>query len=184
MACPNRETLSAVADSQIDLCWSPVGRHARGRQRAPWSCTARCPRGIPHAPGAAAWSRWPHIQVQLGEGVRSVVDSAADEHGLKRTIGASLPNFSQIPALLSQTNLLATMTPLVIDDAMERFGLCALEPPIPIKPTPFSFVWSFRLENDPASRWLRGLVHDAFSELQRSVNVRTSRNLSARRRAR
>jgi hypothetical protein len=78
------------------------------------------------------------------------------------------------------------MTPLVIDDAMDRFGLCALEPPIPIKPTPFSFVWSFRLENDPASRWLRGLVHDAFADLQRSVNVRTSGRhlIKARRRTR
>lgn len=69
---------------------------------------------------------------------------------------------------------------------MDRFGLCALEPPIPIKPTPFSFVWSFRLENDPGSRWLRGLVDDAFANLQRSVNVKTSgRNLiKARRRTR
>ncbi len=128
--------------------------------------------------GAAAWSRWPHIQVHLGEGVRSVVESAADEHGLKRTIGDRSPTSRRSLRCWSQTNLLATMTPLVIDDAMDRFGLCALEPPVPIKPTPFSFAWSFRLENDPGSRWLRGLVHDAFADLQRSVDVRTSgRNL-------
>jgi DNA-binding transcriptional LysR family regulator len=189
---PNRETMSAIAESQIDLALvaSSVAI-PEGVQRAPAGelhSVTFARKGHPAIAswGAAAWSRWPHIQVQLGEGVRSVVESAAEEHGLRRTIGASLPNFSQIPALLSQTNLLATMTPLVIDDAMDRFALCALEPPIPIKPTPFSFVWSCRLENDPGGRWLRALLQDALADLQRSVKVRTSgKNLiKARRRAR
>lgn len=189
---PNRDTLPAVAESQIELALVassvPV---PEGIQRAPAGqlhSVTFARKGHPAIAswGAEAWARWPHLQVHLGEGVRSAVDSAADEHGLKRTVGAFVPNFSQIPALLSQTNLLATMTPLVIDDAMDRFGLCALEPPIPIKPTPFSFVWSFRLENDPGSRWLRGLVQETFADMQRSVHVMTSgRNLvKARRSAR
>lgn len=187
---PNRETMPAIAESQIDLALvaSSVAT-PEGVQRAPAGelhSVTFARKGHPAITswGVAAWSRWPHVQVQLGEGVRSMVESAANEHGLKRTIGASLPNFSQIPALLAQTNLLATMTPLVVVDAMDRFGLCALEPPIPIKPTSFAFAWSFRLENDPGSRWLRGVVHDAFAELQRSAHIRTSgRNLvKARRR--
>jgi DNA-binding transcriptional LysR family regulator len=128
--------------------------------------------------GAEAWSRWPHIQVQLGERGRSDVQRAADEQGLKRTIGASVPNFSQVPALLAQTNLLATMTALVMDGAMERFGLRALEPPLSIKPTSFSFVWSFRLANDPGSRWFRALVTHAYSELREDVAwISSGRNL-------
>ncbi len=186
---PNLETLPAVAESQIELALvassvsTPEGvqRVSAGELHS----VTFVRKGHPAIAswGAKAWSRWPHLQVNLGEGVRSAVDNAVDEHGLKRTVGAFVPNFSQIPALLSQTNLLATMTPLVIDDAMERFGLRALEPPIPIKPTPFSFVWSFRLENDPGSRWLRGLVFEAFADLQRSVHVMTSgRNLVKARR--
>lgn len=85
---------------------------------------------------------------------------------------------------MARTDLLATMTPLVMDGAVECFGLRALEPPIPIKPTAFSFLWSFRLANDPGSRWLRTLVVDAYTELQRKVALMTSgRNLvKARRR--
>ena len=189
---PDRGTMSAVAESQIDLALvaSSVAT-PEGVQSAPAGelhSVTFARRGHPAIAswGAAAWSRWPHIQVQLGEGVRSVVETAADEHGLKRIIGASLPNFSQIPALLAQTNLLATMTPLAIGDGMDRFDLCALEPPIPIKLTPFSFVWSFHLESDPGSRWLRGLVNDAFAKLQQSVKLKTSsKNLvKARRRPR
>jgi len=66
------------------------------------------------------------------------------------------------------------MTPLVIDDAMDRFSLCALEPPIPIKPTPFSFVWSFRLENDPGSRWFRTLEMRTYQELRQCVAEQAS----------
>ena len=94
--------------------------------------------------------------------------------GRRSVIGARLPGFSQVPALVAQTNLLATMTPLVMADAIERLGLRALEPPIPVRPTAFSFVWSFRLENDPGGRWLRKLVTDAYAELARSVKALTS----------
>lgn len=187
---PNRDTLPAVAESQIELALVASSVPTpEGVKRAPAGelhsvCFARKGHPAVASWGAQAWTRWQHVQVNLGEGVRSAVDSAADDHGLKRTIGAFVPNFSQIPALLSQTDLLATMTPLVMDNAMESFGLCALEPPIPVKPTPFSFVWSFRLENDPGSRWLRGLVQEAFVDLQRSVHLMTSgRNLVKARRA-
>ena len=189
---PSMHTMTAIAESQIDLALvassvampDGVQRHAAGQLHS----VTFARKGHPAIAswGTDAWARWPHIQVQLGERVKGVVESAADEHGLKRTIGASIPNFSQIPTLLAQTNLLATMTPLVMDGAMERLGLCALEPPIPIKPTPLSFVWSFRLANDPGSRWLRALVIDAFTELQRSVAVKTSGSnlIKARRRRR
>ena len=115
------------------------------------------------------WKRWPHIVVQLGERVRSAVEIAAQSHGVERTIGATVPNFSQIPALLSQTNLLATMTPLVMDGAMVRHGLVALRPPMPINPSAFSFIWGFRLENDPGSRWFRTQVMRVYEDLRQSV---------------
>ena len=95
-----------------------------------------------------------------------------------------MPNFSQIPALLSQTNLLATMTPLVMDGAMERYDLVALEAPMPITPSVFSFIWSFRLENDSGSRWFRDLVMRLYQELRQSVAAQTSRGIVKARKAR
>lgn len=181
---PSTQTMTAVAEGQIDLTLvasavampEGVERQDAGELKA--ITFARKGHPAIASWGAAAWAQWPHIQVPVGERLKGTVDSAADEHQLKRTIGASVPNFSQIPALLAQTNLLATMTPLVMDGAMERYGICALEPPIPIKPWPFSFAWSFRLANDPGSRWIRTLVIKTYTELRESVAVRTSgRNL-------
>jgi DNA-binding transcriptional LysR family regulator len=172
---PSAATIAAVADAQIDLSLvesrtqTPEGTRRADAGELTVMTFAR--KGHPAIAGwsAAAWKRWPHVVVQLGEGVRSQVEIAAQSHGIQRFIGATVPNFSQIPALLSQTNLLATMTPLVMDGAMERYGLVALQAPMTIAPSAFSFIWSFRLENDPGSRWFRTLVMRTYHDLRRSV---------------
>jgi DNA-binding transcriptional LysR family regulator len=177
---PSQQTLRAVADSQIDLAL--VTAHVslpEGVQRESAGALHSVTFARKDHPAIANWSleawlRWPHVRVQLGERERGAVDSAVDEQSVKRIIGASVPNFSQVPALLAQTDLLATMTPLVMDGAMNRLGLRALEPPLTIKPTSFSFVWSFRLASDPGSRWFRTLVMSAYAELQRKVTLLTT----------
>ena len=181
---PTTQAMTAVGEGQLDVALVTASAAVpEGVQRAgagDLHSVTFARKGHPAIAswGIEAWSRWPHIQVQLGERGKSDVQTAVDEHGVKRSIGASVPNFSQIPALLAQTNLLATMTPLVMDGAMERFGLRALEPPIPIKPTSFFFTWSFRLANDPGSRWFRTLVMDAYRALHEDVAwISSGRNL-------
>ena len=178
---PSAATIAAVADAQIDFSLvesrtqTPDGiRRADAGELAEIFTFARKDHPCIAAWGVAAWMRWPHIVVQLGERVRSTVEIAAQSHSVDRTIGATVPNFSQIPALLSQTNLLATMTPLVMDGAMERHGLVALEPPLPINPSAFSFIWGFRLENDPGSRWFRAQVMRVYEDLRQSVAAQTA----------
>ncbi len=181
---PSEQTMIAIAESRLDLALVTTSTAVpEGVERASAGelhSVTFARKGHPAIAswGAEAWSRWPHIQVQLGERGKSDVERAADEQGVRRTIGASVPNFSQVPALLAQTNLLATMTPLVMDGAIESFGLRAMESPIAIKPTSFSFVWSFRLANDPGSRWFRALVMSAYKELQDDVAwISSARNL-------
>jgi DNA-binding transcriptional LysR family regulator len=181
---PSALTTSSIADGQLDLglvttsASLPEGVRRESAGELHSVTFARRNHPAIRSWNAEAWTKWPHIQVQLGERGKGTVDAAMDEHGLKRTIGARVSNFSQVPVLVAQTNLLATMTPLVMADAIERLGLRALEPPVSIAPTAFSFVWSFRLENDPGSRWLRKLVMGAYAELRTSVAALTSgRNL-------
>lgn len=177
---PNLQTMTAIAESQLDIALvaSTVALPEGVQQRATGAeqvlTLAREGHPAIASWGAQAWTRWPHIQVQLGERIRGEVERAVTEQGLTRTIGATIPNFSQIPALLARTNLLATMTPLVVNGDLEQFGLVALEPPVPIRPTSFCFVWSFRLENDPGSRWFRERVIEAFGALQRDVAAKVA----------
>jgi DNA-binding transcriptional LysR family regulator len=177
---PSQQTLLAIAESQIDLAlvtasvaWPEgVERHSAGELHSVTFARKNHP-ALAHW-NLDAWQRYPHVRVQLGEREKGAVDRALQELGLRRAIGASVPNFSQVPALLAQTDLLATMTPLVMDGAMSRYGLRALEPPLAIKPQAFSFAWSFRLANDPGSRWFRELVMEAYDDLQRQVAVWTT----------
>lgn len=172
---PSQQTLLSVAESQIDLALVtgfaslPEGVQRKAAGELVSVTFARRDHPAIARWGVDEWLRWPHVSVQLGEREKGAVVGALEERGLQRTIAASVPNFSQVPALLAQTDLLATMTPLVMDGAMKRLGLRALEPPIAIKPTSFFFVWSFRLANDSGSRWFRELVMDAYQELCRQV---------------
>jgi len=178
---PSAATIAAVADAQVDLSLvesrtqTPEGvRRADAGELATILTFAR--KGHPAVAdwNHAAWLAWPHIVVQLGERVRSTVEMAAQAQGAQRIVGATVPNFSQIPALLAQTNLLATMTPLVMDGALEHHGLVALEPTMPITASSFSFIWGFRLENDPGSRWFRSLVMRVYGELSKRVSAQVA----------
>lgn len=177
---PNLQTMTAIAESQLDIALVastvalPEGVQSQATGEAQPLTLARKGHPAIASWGAQEWTRWPHIQVQLGERIRGEVERAVAEQGLTRTIGATIPNFSQIPALLARTNLLATMTPLVVDGDLERYGLVALEPPVPIRPTTFCFVWSFRLANDPGSRWFRERVMAAFAGLQTDVAAKVA----------
>lgn len=115
----------------------------------------------------AEWSRWPHVQVMLGDRQRTTLDSAITEGRVRRTIGARVPHFSCVPELLARTDMLATLPLLLPEELLERSKLRALDPPMPIAPVPLSYFWSFRLTNDPGARWFRSIVMETFAELQR-----------------
>jgi DNA-binding transcriptional LysR family regulator len=119
------------------------------------------------APSLEEWCRWPHILVELGDRQRTTIESALSDTRIKRTIGAKVPHFSCVPELLARTDLLATLPLLLPDALLEQSNLCALEPPLPIAPVPLSYFWSFRKTNDPGSRWIRSVVVDVFTKLQR-----------------
>ena len=177
---PNTQTLLSVTEGEIDLALvnsaSPipegVQRQDAGGDQIAVTFTRK---GHPAIAvwGRDAWLKWPHIVVHLGERMRGHVESATDRYQLKRTIGATVSHFSQVPALVAHTNFLATMTPLVMGDEIARYGLCALVPPIDIKPARFSFIWSFRLATDPDNQWLRTIVKTQFEVLSARAQVTT-----------
>jgi DNA-binding transcriptional LysR family regulator len=125
--------------------------------------------------GAAAWTKWPHIMVQLGDRQESPVVQAARGAGLDRRFAVQAPNFAAIPPLLACTDLLATIPTIVMHEALERFGLCALPPPIEVEPMPHRFVWSFRLANDPATQWLLAILVKTFADVLEASEVSVTR---------
>ena len=115
--------------------------------------------------GKAAWNKWPHMAVRVGARMPSPVEAAAASASGRRRITTWVPHFSAVAPLLARTDLIATLPVLVMADVLDRFGLRALVAPIQLEPMGHRLVWSSRLGNDPALRWLRRHVATVFDEV-------------------
>jgi DNA-binding transcriptional LysR family regulator len=188
---PTYDADTAIAEGEIDLAHRggsdalPEGVEVTEVQPFTWMTYARKDHPACANWGIEPWLRWPHVQVTLRDRVRSPVDDVCGNDRLKRIVAARVPHFSGVAPLLARTNLLATLPPLIMDAAIEQYGLQPLEPPVQIEPMRSRFFWSFRQTNDPGGRWLRALVIETFAALQRSAEgrfanagSRASRNVS------
>lgn len=139
-----------------------------------WTTYARIGHPATKHWGIDAWQQWPHIKLKIGTASDSPVEEVARNGGPVRTIGAWVTDAAAIPTLLRTTDLLGTFPPIMVSQGLRELGLCALEPPVPIPTIPMHFIWSFRLTNDPGSKWFRNVVIDVFNE-QRIAGERTIR---------
>lgn len=119
--------------------------------------------------GLAAWRKWPHVQIFIGNGHVSPVDGGPKADQYKRNVMAKIASYSSLGRLLQRSNYLATFPPIVFSEALQEYGLRALKPPIEIPSMLPRFIWSFRLTNDPGSRWFRNLVIKIFEEQVRKA---------------
>ena len=163
------QTPLAVADGQIDVAFVASALklpEAIARQEAgdiPWATFMRAEHPARDAWNVAAWTRWPHVLVQVGNSLQSPVATATASVRDQRHVAARVLNFSAVAPLLARTDCVATLPAIVMHEALERHGLCAVAPPFAVPSMPHRFIWSERLTNDPALRWLRGLLVGAFA---------------------
>jgi DNA-binding transcriptional LysR family regulator len=162
------QTPLAIADGQIDVGFVasalklPEGVAREEAGDIPWATFMRADHPARGEWNATAWARWPHVLVQIGNSLQSPVTAASANVRDKRHVAARVLNFSAVAPLLARTDCVATLPAIVMHEALERFGLCAVSPPFAVPSMPHRFVWSERLTNDPALRWLRGLLVGAF----------------------
>jgi len=158
---PRETALLDVADDRIDLAVAPsVLKPPEGIDGEPlgllsWQCFMRREHPAAAAWDAAAWSRWPHLMVNVGNRLQSPVHAATSDARLERRIGAVVPNFAAVPPVLAATDLLATLPTAVMGAGPTHYGLVARPVPFRVPPIPHSLFWSARRANDPAVLWLR-----------------------------
>lgn len=175
---PSSQADAAIADGRIDLAHRggsdplPEGVEAQEIQPFTWMTYARKDHPACANWGVEAWMRWPHVQVIIGDRVRSPVDDVGPRSGPTRIVGARIPHFSAVAPLLVRTNLLATLPPVTMDAGMEQYSLRPLEPPVAIEPMRSRFFWSFRQSNDPGGKWIRAIVTETFMALQKRAEGR------------
>lgn len=97
----------------------------------------------------------PHVQVSHTASIHGMADEWLQAVGRKRRVVLSVPQFSVLPALLADTDLLVSL-PDYAAEAMVANGQLRHEPlPFETPVLDLDMVWLSLLDNDPAESWLR-----------------------------
>ena len=88
-----------------------------------------------------------------------IVDYVLAKHGLQRRVAARVPHFLVAPAVVRQSDLIATL-PRRVAEQFGGAGLRLFSPPIDIEPFPVQLIWHGSRTQDAGAVWLRGLVEE------------------------
>lgn len=174
---PGPHTALAIAEGQVDVVLgpsaTPLPEELEGEEAGAldWATFVRRDHPAVGAWNAKAWIRWPHAAVRTGTRMASPVAAAAGPLAHERRVAVWLPNFAAVGPLLARTDLIATLPRIVLHDSMERYGLRALAPPVPVEPIRHRIAWSRRLSADAAVRWIREALAAAFAETLADARV-------------
>lgn len=109
---------------------------------------------------ATAYASERHVVVQAPAGAAKA-DPALADPGRKRRAGATVAHFLLVPAIVADSELIATLPERVAERFAARYPLVAHRSPV--RPTGFTLAmtWHERSDDEPAQGWLRERVGEA-----------------------
>ncbi|WP_109513021.1 LysR substrate-binding domain-containing protein [Pseudomonas ovata] len=105
----------------------------------------------------------PHAMVSFSGDLSGNIDLDLARVGRSRKVVLAVPQFNGLRALLAGSEMIATVPDYAACALVDGTRLRAEDPPFPIVPAELSMVWSGVHDNDPAERWLRGMIHEYMS---------------------
>lgn len=102
-----------------------------------------------------AFCRRPHVVVSSMGQVIDDVDQVLSQTGLRRKVVLAVPQFSALPALLADSDMLALAPDYVAQALVKLEGIRAELPPVDLPAPDLSMAWRGASHNDPSERWLR-----------------------------
>lgn len=101
----------------------------------------------------------PHVIITPRGDLRGFVDPILEGLGRQRKVLAGVPDFALLPQILRGTQLLCTVSDLLVRVlVVEGSGLAADPPPFETPPSIMHISWRGALDHDPAERWLRARI--------------------------
>ena len=160
-------TAHALATGEADLAlgfipWLESGIYQQVLFPQDWVCLAnkRHPR-IGKVLTIKAYAQEEHINIPGGTGGR-VLESALAVAHIERRIALELPGFLGLNAIVSTTDLIATL-PRHIGETLAMFGGLKLYAcPVDVPAFTVKQHWHARYHHDAGSRWLRGVLAALF----------------------
>lgn len=157
---------SGHADLAIGLVpWLESGFYQQVLYPQDWVClvNARHPRIGAKSLGLRDYKAEAHIGIAGGTGVQ-LLEAALQRHRVERRILLELPGFLGLAAIVSTTDLVATVPRHIGETLAAGGGLAVHGCPVPVAPFTVKQHWHARYHQDPANRWLRGLCEDLFAK--------------------
>ena len=109
---------------------------------------------------ASAWAAERHVVVNA-PAAAAKADPALADRERKRKAAVAVPHFLLAPAIVAESELIATLPERIAERFAERHPLVVHRSPV--RPTGFTLAmtWHQRTDADPTRQWLRGLVSEA-----------------------
>jgi len=112
-----------------------------------------------------------HVGIVSGTGHR-LLDGALKSQGVARRVLLELPGFLGLSAILSTSDLVATLPRHIGETLAQTAGLRVLACPLKIPSFTVKQYWHARYHHDAGSRWLRGICAELFLQPQRPARRR------------
>jgi DNA-binding transcriptional LysR family regulator len=107
-----------------------------------------------------------HVGLSLEGTGHAIVDRAVERQQLRRGEALRLPGFLGLAAIVSTTDLIATVPRQIGEALVRNESLRLFECPIRIPRYAVKQHWHARFHHDPGDRWLRGVCAMLFSEAE------------------
>jgi len=142
-----------------------VGLHAVPLTRLRLCCIAR--RDHPEIRGKVTltqFARYPHVVLGAGpvpvSAIESTIERSLRVHRITRRVGARVPDLLITPAVVAETNFLATVPERVAASFADSLGIQLLKLPFSLVDPSVLMVWHERSQRDPGHRWFRHVIRD------------------------
>lgn len=100
----------------------------------------------------------PHVHIMHPSRGDPLVDRELAAQGLERRIAVRVSSFLAVPAIVAESDLIATLPLRLARSFADSMGLRLLEPPLTLGSVSINQYWHPRTDRDPANTWLREAV--------------------------
>lgn len=110
-----------------------------------------------------AYKNESHIGLVYGTG-EQLLEAALKRHRVNRRVTVKMPTFLGLPAIILDSELIATVPSLIGETLARVNGLNMFPCPLPVKSFVVKQHWHERYHHDPGNRWLREVCSSLFTD--------------------
>ncbi len=171
---------SGAADLALGLVPSlDAGFYQQALYTQDWVCLVRP--GHPRLEAGlsrASYEREGHAGITSGTG-QALLEAALARAGVVRRLVLELPGFLGLPAIISSTDLIATLPRHIGETLARNAGLRVHDCPLRVPGFTVKQHWHARYHHDPANRWLRLSCAKLFKQLPGEEELREGQSSEA-----